>query len=184
VAELTDWTEGLKSPPSFDELSAVATELEEKVIPRLKKWSKLDLTGSEESWFAGARHAAAAAAGRLAAALAPLINPPREQLAAARAVVAPLLENMNQRRMASGILTFSDLLRRADRLLQTSAGVRREVVGGIDHLLVDEFQDTDDVQCRIVESLALSGRDDRRPALFIVGDPKPRLSSASSETAV
>jgi ATP-dependent helicase/nuclease subunit A len=107
--------------------------------------------------------------------LTPLVDPPREQLAAARAVVAPLLERMNRRRTSSGILTFSDLLRRTDRLLRSSAGVRREVVAGIDHLLVDEFQDTDDVQCRMVESLALTGPEEHRPALFIVGDPKQSI---------
>ena len=72
-------------------------------------------------------------------------------------------------------MTFSDLLRRAEGLLASSPGVRREVVAGIDHLLVDEFQDTDDVQCRLVESLALSGDPASRPSLFIVGDPKQSI---------
>ena len=117
----------------------------------------------------------AAAAGRLEAVLAPLTDLHRPQLTAARRVVGPLLEAVEKRRSAEGLVTFADLLRRAESLLASSPGVRREVVAGIDHLLVDEFQDTDDVQCRLVEALALSGDRERRPSLFIVGDPKQSI---------
>ena len=175
VALLSDWIGSLSTTPSFDELCTVVMGLDERVVSRLKKWSKLNLTGSETSCLGDAVYEVASAAGPLAALLTPLADPPREQLAAARTVVAPLLGSMARRRMSAGILTFSDLLRSADRLLQRSAGVRREVVAGIDHLLVDEFQDTDDVQCRIVQSLALEGPEIHRPALFIVGDPKQSI---------
>jgi len=175
VARLTEWTENLSGAPSFDALSEVVSGLDERVVPRLKKWSKLGLTGSEKSCLGGAAYAVAAAAGHLEAVLTPLVDPSREELAAARAVVAPLLGDMVRRRTSAGILTFSDLLRRADQLLRRSEGVRREVVAGIDHLLVDEFQDTDDVQCGMVESLALTGPVEGRPALFIVGDPKQSI---------
>jgi ATP-dependent helicase/nuclease subunit A len=175
VVSLTDWTNSLASTPPIDELCSAATGFDERVIPRLKKWSRLDLTGSESTCFGDARYVVASAAGQLAAVLTPLVDPPKAELAAARSVIAPLLRSMDRRRMAAGILTFSDLLRCADRLLRNSAGVRREVVAGIDHLLVDEFQDTDDVQCRMVESLALTGAEEDRPALFIVGDPKQSI---------
>jgi len=175
VARLIDWTESLSTPPSFDDLCTVVSGLDDRVVSRLKKWSKLDLTGSETSCLGDSAYEVGAAAGHLAAVLTPLIDPPREQLAAAREVVGPLLGEMARRRMSAGILTFSDLLRRAERLLKTSPGVRREVVAGIDHLLVDEFQDTDDVQCGMVASLALIGPEDKRPALFIVGDPKQSI---------
>jgi ATP-dependent helicase/nuclease subunit A len=175
VAQLGDWVGSLEATPTFEELTAAVTVFDEGIISRLKKWSKLDLTGSESDCFGDSRFEAAAAAGHLAALVGPLADPAKEQLAAARSVVAPLLRIMEQRRMSSGILSFSDLLRRADLLLRSSAGALREVVGGIDHLLVDEFQDTDDVQCRMVESLALTGREERRPALFIVGDPKQSI---------
>ncbi|MCG6948751.1 MAG: UvrD-helicase domain-containing protein [Acidobacteria bacterium] len=175
AAQLGDWVVSLESTPSFCELSAVVMALDERVVPRLKKWSKLDLTKSEASCFGDARYEVAASAGRLAAILKPLVDPPVEQLAAARSVVAPLLRVIDKRRTSSGILSFSDLLRHADGLLRNSAGVRREVVAGIDHLLVDEFQDTDDVQCGIVQSLALTGPEEHRPSLFIVGDPKQSI---------
>jgi ATP-dependent helicase/nuclease subunit A len=175
VAMLSAWVDTLESTASFDEVSAFLTGLDDRVVPRLKKWSKIDLTGSERSCFGESVYEIAAAAGHLAAVLTPLIDPPREQLAAARQVVAPLLTDMVRNRNATGVLTFSDLLRKADSLLRSSEGVRREVVAGIDHLLVDEFQDTDVVQCRIVESLALGGPKTDRPALFIVGDPKQSI---------
>jgi ATP-dependent helicase/nuclease subunit A len=175
VSFLTTWIENQSTPPSFDGLCTVVSGLDDRVVPRLKTWSKLKLTGSEASCFGEASYGVAAAAGHVAAVLTPLIDPPRDQLNAARTVIAPLLEDMARHRMSAGILTFSDLLRSAERLLRTSEGVRREVVAGIDHLLVDEFQDTDDVQCGMVASLALTGPEQSRPALFIVGDPKQSI---------
>jgi len=175
VPFLTAWIEAQSTPPNFNDVCTVVSSLDDRVVPRLKKWSKLGLTGSEGSCMGDARYAVAAAAGHLAAVLTPLIDPPREQLTAARTVIAPLLDDMSRRRMSAGILTFSDLLRKADSLLRTSAGVRGEIVAGIDHLLVDEFQDTDDVQCGMVASLALTGSEEHRPALFIVGDPKQSI---------
>jgi ATP-dependent helicase/nuclease subunit A len=175
VALLSDWISDLESTPSFGEIAGFLGGLDNKFVDRLKKWSKIDLTGSERDCFGGSVYQIAAVSGQLAAVLTPLFDSPQEQLAAARVVVAPLLADLSRRRKSTGVLTFSDLLRQADLLLRSSEGVRREVVAGIDHLLVDEFQDTDDVQCRIVESLALTGRKTDRPALFIVGDPKQSI---------
>ena len=45
---------------------------------------------------------------------------------------------------------------------------------GLRQLLVDEFQDTDRVQCDLVGYLAM-GDDGRRPGLFLVGDPKQSI---------
>jgi len=165
----------LDPAPTMDDLAAVAGLVSEKTVLRLKKWSRLDFTGSEEDCLGDTGCEVAAASGEMAAALDPLTDLHRDQLAAARAVVAPLLEVLQRRRSAAGLVTFSDLLRHAERLLADSSGVRREVVAGIDHLLVDEFQDTDDVQCRLVEWLALSGKPAARPSLFIVGDPKQSI---------
>ena len=161
--------------PSMEELTAAAAAVDPRVVARLKDWSRLKFNKTERKRLDDAVHQVAAASGRLAAVLEPLMEPRRDQLAAARAVVGPLLETVEKRRIAMGLVTFSDLLRRAEALLATSPGVRREVVAGIDHLLVDEFQDTDDVQCRLVEWLALSGDPATRPSLFIVGDPKQSI---------
>ena len=161
--------------PTMVELTEAAATVDPRVVARLKDWSRLRFNKTEKKGLDEAQHSVAAASGRLAAVLGPLTTPWRVQLTAARAVVGPLLETVQKRRSAAGLVTFSDLLRRAAGLLASSPGVRREVVAGIDHLLVDEFQDTDDVQCRLVESLALSGDPASRPSLFIVGDPKQSI---------
>ncbi len=172
LASLT--AEGVAAP-SMDELGAVAAAVDPRALKRLKDWSRLKFNKTEGQRLEGVEHEVAAAAGRLEAVLAPLTDLHRPQLTAARRVVGPLLEAVEKRRSAEGLVTFADLLRRAESLLASSPGVRREVVAGIDHLLVDEFQDTDDVQCRLVEALALSGDRERRPSLFIVGDPKQSI---------
>jgi len=175
IQELRQRVDELDPAPTMDDLAAVAGSVGKKTVLRLKKWSRLDFTGSEEDCLGDTGYEVAAASGEVAAVLDPLVDLHREQLAAARAVVAPLLEQLQRRRSAAGLVTFSDLLRRAERLLADSPGVRREVVAGIDHLLVDEFQDTDDVQCGLVEWLALTGNPAARPSLFIVGDPKQSI---------
>ena len=175
IRELRQRVDELDPVPTMDDLAAVAGLVGEKTVPRLKKWSRLDFTHSEEDCLGDTGYEVAAVSGEIAAALDPLTDLHRDQLAAARAVMTPLLEVLQRRRSAAGLVTFSDLLRRAERLLAESSGVRREVVAGIDHLLVDEFQDTDDVQCRLVEWLALTGQPAARPSLFIVGDPKQSI---------
>jgi ATP-dependent helicase/nuclease subunit A len=93
-------------------------------------------------------------------------------------------------------LDFEDLIRRTASLLRTSgsaAWVLYKLDGGLDHILVDESQDTSPEQWRIVEALAAeffagaSGRSeigasarDARPVqrtLFAVGDEKQSIYS-------
>jgi len=145
------------------------------VVLRLKKWARIDLTKSERECFGETAPSIATVAGDLAAVFEPLVDLSPAELAAARSVLAPLLAEVEKRRSRLGIVTFGDLLRRADRLLGESPSVRREVGAAIDQLLVDEFQDTDEVQCRIVERIAFEGVEAERPGLFIVGDPKQSI---------
>ncbi len=175
VARLASGMEEIADPPTFEDLATLGQELDDRVVPRLKKWARIDLTKSEGECFGDAAPSVAAASGDLAAVLEPLVDLSPAELAAARAVVAPLLEEVERRRSRLGIVTFGDQLRRADGLLEGSPGVRREVGAAIDQLLVDEFQDTDEVQCRIVEQIAFDGPTAERPGLFIVGDPKQSI---------
>ena len=41
--------------------------------------------------------------------------------------------------------------------------------------MVDEFQDTSQIQCELIEALALDPNATKQPALFIVGDPKQSI---------
>jgi len=55
---------------------------------------------------------------------------------------------------AAGAVDFDDLLLLVEQLFETDAGVRREEAARFDHLLVDEYQDTNGSQYRIVKALA------------------------------
>lgn len=98
---------------------------------------------------------------------------------------AAFLPRYEARKAARGWLDFDDLIDRARRLL-TDPGVAAWVLfrldGGIDHILVDEAQDTSPEQWRVIESLAAeftagaSARDGAR-TLFVVGDKKQSIYS-------
>ncbi len=89
------------------------------------------------------------------------------------------------RKAARGWLDFDDLITKARGVL-TDPGVAAWVLfrldGGIDHILVDEAQDTSPDQWRVIESLAAeftagsSARDVER-TLFVVGDKKQSIYS-------
>ena len=98
------------------------------------------------------------------------------ELRAREAVYArnrPLLEELLQtfarryrsRKLAASALDFDDLQLETARLLETRPDVRRTVQGLFAELLVDEFQDTNALQCRIVDAVAGPTTD-----RFFVGD--------------
>ncbi len=87
------------------------------------------------------------------------------------------------RKSAAGWLDFDDLITRAAALLSDAAmaqWVLFRLDGGIDHILVDEAQDTSPEQWRVVERLTAeftAGASDRVRTLFVVGDPKQSIYS-------
>lgn len=91
-----------------------------------------------------------------------------------RAVLARILGRVETEKLRRGVLAFHDLLRLTRRLLEADAGVRRQLRGEIQQLLVDEMQDTDPEQAKIVELLSVTG-EEPRPCLFLVGDPKQSI---------
>ncbi len=85
-----------------------------------------------------------------------------------------------------GLLDFDDLIHRARALLNNpdvAAWVLFRLDGGIDHILVDEAQDTSPVQWQVIERLAqefTSGQGARADVLrtiFVVGDKKQSIYS-------
>jgi ATP-dependent helicase/nuclease subunit A len=87
-------------------------------------------------------------------------------------------------KMRLGLLDFQDLLSKARDLLRENLHVRSDFKRAYDRILVDEFQDTDPLQCEIVfflaEEEAGKARDWTSVALepgklFIVGDPKQSI---------
>lgn len=96
-----------------------------------------------------------------------------------------LLPRLEARKARGGWLDFEDLIERAGALL-SDPGVAQWVLfrldGGIDHILVDEAQDTSPGQWRVIERLAdeFTAGDGARPdrrTIFVVGDRKQSIYS-------
>jgi ATP-dependent helicase/nuclease subunit A len=88
------------------------------------------------------------------------------------------------RRAAASTLDYTDLLMKARDLLRDHGDVRAFFASRFTHVLVDEFQDTDPIQCEIIFYLCGEPRHRNagwrefhlRPgALFVVGDPKQSI---------
>ena len=69
-----------------------------------------------------------------------------------------------------GALDFHDLQKRLADLLHENDRVRREYADRFRHILLDEAQDTDELQYGIIQALHADG-----DTLFIVGDPKQAI---------
>lgn len=91
-----------------------------------------------------------------------------------------------RRKQLRGWLDFDDLILKARQLLNdpgVAAWVLYRLDGGIDHILVDEAQDTSPVQWDVIEKLAqefTSGegaRSDVERTIFVVGDKKQSIYS-------
>ncbi len=96
-------------------------------------------------------------------------------LTLARAALGPLLHELERMLRSRGVETFSAMLRDARDLLRARPDVTRRLRLEIDQLLVDEFQDTDRIQCDVVRLISLEGPPEERPGLFLVGDPKQSI---------
>ncbi|WP_306114887.1 MULTISPECIES: double-strand break repair helicase AddA [unclassified Roseovarius] len=105
---------------------------------------------------------------------------------ALHAFAAEFLPAYHHAKQLRGWLDFDDLILRARDLLvdpQVAAWVLFRLDGGIDHILVDEAQDTSPVQWQVIERLAqefTSGhgsRSDRPRTIFVVGDKKQSIYS-------
>ena len=87
-----------------------------------------------------------------------------------------------QNKALRGVLDFDDLIRKTKRLLTTRslAWVLYRLDGRIDHVLVDEAQDTSPAQWDIIEALTseiVAAESDRLRTLFVVGDKKQSIYS-------
>ncbi len=99
---------------------------------------------------------------------------------------AAFLPEYAHRKQLRGWLDFDDLILKARQLLNdpaVAAWVLYRLDGGIDHILVDEAQDTSPAQWDVIEKLAqefTSGqgaRSDVERTIFVVGDKKQSIYS-------
>ena len=104
--------------------------------------------------------------------------------AALVALAGPVAAGYAQRKEAAGLLDYDDLIDRTRTLLfdPGAAWVLYKLDGGLDHLLLDEVQDTAPQQWRIAHALteeffAGAGARDRTRTVFAVGDRKQSIYS-------
>ena len=109
-----------------------------------------------------------------------------EKTFAVEAFAAEFLPRYQAQKVALGQLDFDDLIVKARNLLSKS-GMAQWVLfkldGGIDHILVDEAQDTSPTQWDVIELLTgdfatgESARSDAERTIFVVGDKKQSIYS-------
>ena len=95
------------------------------------------------------------------------------------------VRDYDAKKTALGVLDFDDLIGKARQLLtdkSVAAWVLFRLDGGIDHLLVDEAQDTSPAQWAVVQHLTREfvsgeGARDTRRTVFVVGDKKQSIYS-------
>ncbi|OJX11185.1 MAG: double-strand break repair helicase AddA [Caedibacter sp. 37-49] len=98
---------------------------------------------------------------------------------------AAILENYEYQKVAQHSLDYNDLIYKAKSLLthhELAAWVLYKLDGGINHILVDEAQDTNEAQWEIIHALTeefYAGESARSVSrtLFAVGDPKQSIYS-------
>ena len=107
------------------------------------------------------------------------------QTAALHAFAALCLPAYEQAKADRAVLDFDDLIDHAQRLLtdQSLAWVLYRLDGGIDHILVDEAQDTSPAQWQVIRALSeeltagQGARAGEARTLFVVGDKKQSIYS-------
>ncbi|MBW4706700.1 double-strand break repair helicase AddA [Roseobacter sp. YSTF-M11] len=113
------------------------------------------------------------------------LNAARKTLAL-HAFAARFLPLYEEQKLLRGWLDFDDLIFKARALLTDSAvaaWVLFRIDGGIDHILVDEAQDTSPAQWDVIRRLAAEfssgegARKDVKRTLFVVGDKKQSIYS-------
>jgi ATP-dependent helicase/nuclease subunit A len=146
----------------------------ENLLKKLGEWGRGKFGKNEQKLLGEAREAAAEACASLHAQLTLRLTERPQLFEHARAALGPLLGEARARLRADNVLGFQDLLLEARELLRNPR-VRRTLQAEIRQLSVDEFQDTDSLQCELIEALALDPEARQRPALFLVGDPKQSI---------
>ncbi len=106
-----------------------------------------------------------------------LCNLEPDLLTSAMRLVKLLLGEIKQEMRRAGVQTYSDLLVDAHALLKHHPHLAERMAANMDQLMVDEFQDTDALQCEFLQYLVLQPKQAGLPApdLFLVGDPKQSI---------
>lgn len=160
-------------------------------VARWEEWCAIFLTDKREPRVRVATKQVGARLDEVVAAMqaeAARILGVRERLAAARllsattallALGAPVLAQYEARKGHAGLLAYDDLIAIARRVLKDpgSAWVLFKLDGGIDHVLLDEAQDSNPAQWGIAQALteAFFAGEERHRTVFAVGDVKQSI---------
>lgn len=165
-------------PETVDDLRQLLDDtLDDTARKRLDTW-KNKPSKSEEPYLGDVRRQLAAASRTLRDLVRHVESLDPQLLDWGRRALAPLLAEIENRLESRGVITFQGLLSGAVDLVHRHPRVVARLRRGLDQLLVDEFQDTDRLQCDLVAAVALDDAGDRSPpppGLFLVGDPKQSI---------
>lgn len=81
-----------------------------------------------------------------------------------------VMDAYDARKKSLGLIDFADMITEAERLLRTEPAVRDAVLGEIDCVIIDEFQDTNPVQFALLWQLGAEA-----PRTLLVGDAKQSI---------
>jgi DNA helicase-2/ATP-dependent DNA helicase PcrA len=91
---------------------------------------------------------------------------PAERMVLERhADVARVYARLDERYRRAGVFDFDDCILYAERLIREQPAARSAIAGRISHVMVDEYQDTNYAQAKLVETLVSDHRN-----LFVVAD--------------
>ncbi len=79
--------------------------------------------------------------------------------------VARVYARLDERYRSAGVFDFDDCILYAERLIREQPAARRAIADRITHVMVDEYQDTNYAQAKLVETLVAGHRN-----LFVVAD--------------
>ncbi|WP_127520622.1 double-strand break repair helicase AddA [Mesorhizobium sp. Z1-4] len=156
-----------------------ATDGQPYAASRFKKALRIEMPDLSDRYMETARHIIAA---RDRLALFRMV----EATGSALTIADWLIARYERIKSARGFLDFNDLIGRTSALLaraDAGAWVQYKLDQGIDHILIDEAQDTSPEQWRVVKSLAAEffagrgARDHVRRTIFAVGDEKQSIYS-------
>ena len=147
----------------------------DKICARLKQWAKQDFNKGETKALQDAEPAVAESIAACCPWVVALATVEPENFDRVRGTLLLLMQRLDEELRVRGIATYASLLSGASELLRNEPLLCGRIRRDLDQLLVDEFQDTDALQCELVRLLALEGPKSERPGLFLVGDPKQSI---------
>ncbi|MCE2447371.1 MAG: UvrD-helicase domain-containing protein [Candidatus Latescibacteria bacterium] len=184
---LRDFMRRLSQTPPLDEALEILPRLAEKLLTNGRPLSSSRL-GKKSNWEEATLARVRELVPALGRCLAPHADLLSLELSAAderAAAVLPALSRVFLRADAryenskgnGRMLDMDDLLEKSHQLIATDADIRHRLAQHYRFALIDEFQDTDPLQWKIIRSLASPDEQMAGDKLFIVGDPKQSIYS-------